>query len=205
MKYIIDNINNYSNDEYKDFYQNIKKYKKIKIKKLISINKQKQAILGENLLIKGLKKIYNLDYAQIKILRNKNGKQYIKNKKIYYNISHSNDYVICVFANNKIGVDIEKIKNTNFKNLHQFATENEINYLLKNNDNIDKNIFQLYTLKEAYFKMKGSNLNNIKDVEFLLMHNQFKCSDNQVLIKIIPKITDYTISICQKKSSYLSR
>ena len=173
MKYIIDNINNYSNDEYKDFYQNIKKYKKIKIKKLISINKQKQAILGENLLIKGLKKIYNLDYAQIKILRNKNGKQYIKNKKIYYNISHSNDYVICVFANNKIGVDIEKIKNTNFKNLHQFATENEINYLLKNNDNIDKNIFQLYTLKEAYFKMKGSNLNNIKELLNLKSNDGF--------------------------------
>ena len=83
-------------------------------------NKQ-QTILWEILLIKRLKKFYNIDYQNIDITYNKNGKPYILNSNIYYNISHSNDYVVCIFWNKERGIDIEKI--------------------IKPNDNIIKNIF----------------------------------------------------------------
>ena len=58
-------------------------------------------------------------------------------------------------------------------------------------------MIKLYTLKEAYIKMKGLNLNQLKDMEFIIT-NKVTCKDNDVNIKII-KDNDYIISIIEKK------
>ena len=38
-----------------------------------------------------------------------NGKPYLKNGGMYFNISHSGDYVVLATADSEVGVDIEKI------------------------------------------------------------------------------------------------
>ena len=48
--------------------------------------------------------------------------------KIYYNISYSYDYVICIISNKEIGIDIEKIRKTNINTKKIFATKIEQNY-----------------------------------------------------------------------------
>jgi len=195
MKLLIENIKKYNKINYIFFLFQIKKEKKIKIKKLLKKEDKQRSILGEKLLIEGLK-YYNINYKKNNITTNEYGKPYING--IYYNISHKNDYVICALDKNEIGIDIEKIRKININNINQYTTENEKKYILENNNYIYERAFEIYTLKEAYFKMKGTNLNNIKNIEFTIKNNKIKCSDKTVNLKLIKYIENYVIAICIK-------
>jgi len=124
MKLLIENIKKYNKINYIFFLFQIKKEKKIKIKKLLKKEDKQRSILGEKLLIEGLK-YYNINYKKNNITTNEYGKPYING--IYYNISHKNDYVICALDKNEIGIDIEKIRKININNINQYTTENEKN------------------------------------------------------------------------------
>ena len=131
---------------------------RIKIDKLIGIRK-KQYILSRILLRNILKDKYSINYNDILIKYNKYGKPYIDN--IYFNISHSHDYVIVVTSDKNIGIDIEKIRDINQTTMKVFCTDNEIQYIT-NNQNKKLAYWKIYTLKEASFKMLGTDLSNMK-------------------------------------------
>ena len=199
VKYCIENINNFSYLD--ENYSTIKQNKKNAIDKIKNLDDKKRAILGEQLLIKGLQKYYNIKYDDVNIRLNKNGKPYISNDKyhhIKFNISHSYDYSICAFSSNEIGVDIEKIRKVDIKTINQFATTSEINYILSSENQVFRRLFTIYTLKESYFKMLGDNLNNIKNIEFTINKNNVSCSDSNTKFKIINTIDDYIISFCER-------
>lgn len=198
MNYLIYNINKFDENKIEKITSDIKPRKLHKINKIKNKKYQKQKIISEYILMKGIKKYFELDYKQLDFKINKNGKPYIKNKKnLYFNISHSNDYCIGAFSNKKIGVDIEKIRKVNINIINKFATENEKKYILKSKNNIIERLFEIYTLKEAYFKMKGKNLDNIKYIEFNITNNKIKCSDKNVKLKIKKNIEGYIISFCE--------
>ena len=199
MKYCIEKINNSSYLD--EDYSTIKQNKKNAIDKIKNLDDKKRAILGEQLLIKGLQKYYNINYDDVNIMLNENGKPYISNDKyhhIKFNISHSYDYSICAFSSNEIGVDIEKIRKVDIKTINQFASTNEINYILSSENQVFRRLFTIYTLKESYFKMLGDNLNNIKNIEFTINKNNVSCSDSNTKFKIINTIDDYIISFCER-------
>jgi len=199
MELLVENINNFKKIHYVLFYLFIKKDKKLKIKKMIIKESKYRSILGEYLLIIGLKKVFNIKYKDIEIKINEFGKPFIKNNNIHYNISHSSDYVICGFNEKSIGVDIEKIKNININDINQFATGLEKKYILENNASIFERAFEIYTLKEAYIKMRGTNLFDIKNIEFVIDGENIICNDENVNLKLIKDIENYIIAICMEK------
>lgn len=145
-------------------------------------------------LLAELLETYGIDYKKINIKLNKYNKPYIDNFDIYFNMSHSKDLCVCAVSRKEIGIDIEKIRKVNLKTIHHFATEEEIMYILKNEKKIFYRLFEIFTLKEAYFKMLGTDLKDIKKVNFI--------SNNQISlpgfnIKTI-KNKDYIISIIEK-------
>ncbi len=195
MKYIYINIQKIKNKTLNTFYENLNIVYKTKINKILTPQKRKQSIAGLMLLNILLNSEYNLNLNDLKINYNKCDKPYIKDKNIFFNISHSFDYVICAISDKEIGVDIEKIRNTNIKNIKWFATPKEQEFIMKSK-NINLNLFKLYTLKEAYFKMKGTNLNNLLNVEFDLKNDK---SDTKSFVHHTKKINDYIFSIIEKK------
>lgn len=198
MKYKIKRINDYNEEYINLFYNNIYKYKKNKIDKKINKNDKKASIIAEIILMELLKENYNIDYKNLNFKINKYGKPYIKNKQIYFNISHSKEFVAVALSKNKIGIDIEKIRKTNIKTINKFASKSEIEYILKNNKNIEKKLFKIYTLKEAYFKMKGTTLKKIKQIQFTISGKKIYCKNKKIKIKqIITK--DYIFSIIEEK------
>lgn len=199
MKLLIENIQDYDETKYQLFYSKIKSYKKKRIDKIINKQAKYRSILGEYLLIKGLDLYYSIDYDDTTIHVNKFGKPFIERLNVYYNISHSYNYVICGFNNKQIGIDIEKIRNINIKDIDQFATSSEKKYILKRKKRIYQRAFEIYTLKEAYFKMKGENLNNIKNIEFHINCKYITCNDKTVKLKLNKKVKNYIIAICIKK------
>ncbi len=154
MKYIIKHINNYLVDDLYKFYDTHKSL----LPNLTKLKKEEDklsSILGRLLLLK------LLEDKNISIIYNKNGKPYIKNNPIYFNISHKDGYVAVVVSNKKCGIDIETYHKINLSSLKIFATKEEQNYIL---DNIENNFYEIYTLKEATLKMYGKKLSDIKNI-----------------------------------------
>lgn len=195
MKYKIESINNYNDELFQKLYNKIRKEKKDEIDKYITKESKERSILGEKLLMDLLGEN---DYKLLRIERNKNGKPYIKNKKTYYNISHSNNYVTAVVSNNQIGIDIEKVRKISLKVIDKFASKNEKQYIYSKENGVEKRLFEIYTLKEAYIKMKGLALKNIKTVEFKIEKEKITCSDQKTKSILIYDIPDYIVAICEK-------
>lgn len=184
MFYIYDNINNYTDNDYQEMYNNLNQFNKDKIDKLVNTNDKKLSILSKHLLKSILSQKYNLDYNNI--YYNDNGKPFIKG--IYFNISHSNEYVVLAFSNNKIGIDIEKIRKVDLSIMNAFCTNKEKDYIL-NSKNKYKSLFEIFCLKESYIKMLGTNLFNIKEI---------KLNNNNLNITTIYDIPDYIIVITEE-------
>ncbi len=196
MKYLVKSINNFQADEINDFYYKIPEIKRNKIKKLKNNIARTRSIIGE-LLLSELIHEEGLNYSDIDYYINEYGKPYFKNNDLYFNISHSFEYVISIISDKEVGIDIEKIRNTSIKTINQFATENEKMYILSTNTNVEERLFKIYTLKEAYFKMFGINLNEALQVEFRIENDKVYCSDNKVNVGFINDIDGYIIAYCK--------
>lgn len=179
MKIKVEDIKNI--DKYNK-KRNIKPEKRNKIKNKIT-KEQQLSLLGELLLIKSLDEYFNINYDDINIIYSKNGKPYIENKKLYYNISHTNQKVIVVLEEEEIGIDILENNKDQKKVQNLFSKEEQ--ELLRTGK---INTIELFCLKEAQIKCNGSSILHFKkttlspDYKYILIRGK-----------------DYTIAICKKK------
>ena len=194
MYYIYDNINNYTSDEYSTFYNKLNNKDKNKVNLLIKDSDKNATILSRVLLDK-LLKYYNISYCDIEFKYNKYGKPYIDG--IYFSISHSYDFVCCAVSDKNIGIDIEKIRNVDINTINFFCTDKEISYI-KNSSDKYKSLFTLYCLKEAYCKMIGTGIRDIKNVEFFVNDSNISCNKDNVIIKLDYSINNYIIATVEK-------
>lgn len=197
MHIIYDNINNYSTNNFKNFYSILSESEKEKFNKLIKDNDKKLLLLSRYLLKQLIEQNTNFIYDNTSIKYNENGKPMIEN--ISYNISHSNEYCAVAVSNNQIGIDIEKIRTIDLKIMDIFCTESEKKYII-NSDNPYKSFFEIYCLKEAYFKMLGTNLKNLKDIEFSFGSTISSNSKQNITITLNYDITNYIIAIIENNN-----
>lgn len=109
----------------------------------------------------------DLDEKCIIFQQTKEGKPYLYNYPLYYNISHTKGGVLCAVFDDSIGIDIEKVlpAPTNIMKMCYSQEEiNEVNNL--HGEELDKLFYYIWTRKEAYCKWKGvgitQDLKNIK-------------------------------------------
>lgn len=175
MNYIIDNINNYSEEEYQAIYNEIPKIIQEKIDHKALIKNKKQTILGYYLLNKLLKSSYDL-YKIPEIIFNENGKPLFKEINIYFNISHSEELVACAISSKNIGIDIEKIQSKKTSLINYICNEEELKQI-ETSLNKEQEFIEIWTKKESYIKFKGSSVtNNLKNVLNDVNENFFKIS-----------------------------
>lgn len=82
--------------------------------------------------------------------------------------------------------------------INQFCTKKEKEYILLNNQCTNERIFEIYCLKEAYFKMLGNNLNNIKDVEFEIKNDVVISNIKKVNFYLKKDIENYILAVCER-------
>lgn len=186
MKYLIKRINEFSTDDIKEFVNKIPLVKLERISKMNEIS-FKQSVVGEILLSKLLEEEH-IDYTKIKVRYNENGKPYISNYQMYYNIAHDNDYVICAInTSGPIGVDILRMDDISKNVAKAFCSKEELAYI-KNK----YQFYQVFTLKEAYLKLFGKKINDIKFLNII--------QDNKIKLNVINKSlvvdNNYIVSIC---------
>ena len=97
--------------------------------------------------LKEILKEYHIDYD---IFYNEYGKPYIKNNPIYFNISHSGDYIVIIISDRECGIDIEKIRDINNNIIDKVCLDKEKELIIDS-----KSFTLMWTKKEAYSKYKG--------------------------------------------------
>lgn len=118
----------------------------LKDRKFSSTEKEKQHCYGRFLLNKVAKEIYNIENTELEII---NKKPRFKHSDMNFSISHSENIILIAFDSNPVGIDIEIMKERNFKEL--FA---RYNY---KGANISKELFyRFWTEYEAGIKLQGT-------------------------------------------------
>ncbi len=120
--------------------------------------RDRQLSLGaELLLIHGLERI-GMDLSEMSYYYGDHGKPYLKGgQDIYFNLSHSEEMVICAISSREIGCDIEKISAVNLNIAKRFFHSSEYERIVDQETEGSKRdmFFRLWTLKESFIKMTG--------------------------------------------------
>jgi len=107
------------------------------------------------------------------------GKPFLANEsKFHFNISHTENYVACVIADEPVGIDIENITSINLKIAKRCFTPEEVDYVT--GTKFLYRFFEVWTKKESRLKMEGKGLSkplssfSVFDLAELDLFNYFK-------------------------------
>ncbi len=138
--------------EYKPIYPE-SRWKEILNCKSEKVKKQKYAVW--QLLKWVIEKQYNLTFEDIVFSKSPNGKWLAD--KIFFSLSHTNDFVAVCVDNQPIGLDIEVLDEfTMTKSLFRYTTTDKEKTKYKSPSAVD--IATLWTKKEAIFKYLNKDL-----------------------------------------------
>ncbi len=107
-----------------------------------------------------LLKTFGIEQEDILFETNEYGKPKLKKQEnIFFNFSHSGDWVVCAIGDKPLGVDVEQIKGKDLEIAKRFYTEYEYEDLLRQKEEKRPECFIKYwTLKESYTKAEGKGL-----------------------------------------------
>lgn len=89
------------------------------------------------------------------------GKPYLRDIPLFFNLSHSGDYVLCALSRREIGADIQRLEKCDTKRLaERFFHERERECLrrIPGERERERYFYRLWTAKEAYGKMTGEGI-----------------------------------------------
>lgn len=195
MKIYCVNIKNIENHQFIDWFEQMSDKRKNAVNRMVIEQKRKLRIAADALCRRAISDYCGIAPEDIVFEHGKKGKPYAKGLPVYFNISHSGDYAVCAVSDCEIGIDIEKIKPVNMRTAEKFATDGEKEYIYS----CKNGFFEIWTLKEAYFKCIGTGLGKeIKNVCFEVSQNGIVCSESgyECLFYEIDK--NYICSVCKK-------
>ncbi|MCL2367029.1 MAG: 4'-phosphopantetheinyl transferase superfamily protein [Oscillospiraceae bacterium] len=196
-----------SRDTYNKLLQMISKENREKCRRFRFKEDSLRTLYGELMLRYVLWRQFSLENEAVEILKGDEGKPYLKDCPIHFNISHAADFVVCAVSEQAIGVDIEQIKETDLSLAKRFFCQCEYEDLIAQHadDRLDY-FFSLWTLKESYMKWLGSGMAIPLDSFF------FKITDEGISVvdenrEIRPffkqfSVDDYKISLCSMIDSF---
>lgn len=133
----------------------------------------------------------------IKLKKNQHGKPFLQSQELYFNNSHSGDWVLCGISDRDLGVDIEIIKEIDLNIAKRFFHKLEYKELLKKSEKEKMNFFfDLWTLKESYIKADGRGLAVGLD-SFRVIFEQ-EC----IRAEYLKKLTDYYLKVFNFERDY---
>lgn len=144
---------------YKKCYDSLSDYRKEKIDKCRFLEDKKRAMGAGLLLNKGLEE-YGLREMEVRIAQGEHGKPSLLDYPgIHFNLSHSGDMVLAVFAKTEVGCDIEQIRPANLNLAKRFFCPYEYSYIASLESEEQNQAFcRIWTLKESFLKITGMGI-----------------------------------------------
>lgn len=138
-----------------DFYKRVYRCEKAILPERLHQSAKNHSLLSRVLLGYILKVHYGIE--KFSLIYGKNGKPYLRGESVFFNISHSGDYIICSMGESEVGCDVQTIGKYNPRIAERFFTENE-RIFLENSHNQPSDFTRLWTLKESVLKKTGEGI-----------------------------------------------
>ncbi|MEZ5082177.1 MAG: 4'-phosphopantetheinyl transferase superfamily protein [Bacteroidales bacterium] len=176
-----------------------------------NINDKKRSLLGEVLCRKCLGEKLSIPSCDIEIKKTENGTPYLQeiHPDIFFNLSHSGDWVVAALSEREIGLDVEKIKKPSYRIAERYFSTSELDALNSLKDQDKANYFyDLWTLKESYLKLLGKGLTkSLGSFSISGQHGNFQLiNDNSghrnVYFRQYNIDPDYKFSVCSEDNKF---
>lgn len=155
-------------------------------------------LVGEVMVERAILEGWGLGRSAYVIARTKGGKPYVEGRRdIFFNVSHSGDYVVCVVSDWEVGVDIERRRKAPLDVARRYFHPGELSSLERLAES-ERNVrfFDYWSVKESFLKYVGTGLThplNSFRVEFL---------DNDVKIFEEDALLPVNVSACPVDEAY---
>ncbi len=195
MKIYSVDLNTVSEFELSQWFDAMSESRKEEVMRLKNDAKRKSKIAADRISRIAISEFCNVSPAEIRFSKNEFGKPFAVGLDVFFSISHSGDLVYCAVSDREIGIDIEKNREIRLDAAKRFACESELEYI----GGSTERFFEIWTLKEAYFKCIGTGLGaDIRSVSFKKTDGSYECSENGFLLTKLGLPDGYTGFICEK-------
>lgn len=187
-------ISRLTEEEYNYWFSLMDAKKQHKVLQYVNLATRKRTVVGEMLAREMIAEYCGIDQENILISVDERGKPFTENAHINFNISHSDDMVVCCISDKPVGIDVERVKPINPNIMKKLCTDSDMRYIL-NSENTDipkllskdqqYRLYEIWTAKEAYFKCLGTGITNLKSISFSELINKRK----------LYNIEDYIVTI----------
>lgn len=185
MIYFFDDYENFSAENFLEF---LPKSRQEKFNRLKRKNDRDNCAAAYLLLRFALKEN---EIENFEIVIGENGKPFLKDGEMFFNISHCAEGVAVVLDTALVGIDVQELGDFNEKVTKRFFDESE-NKKINASPNMAKAFTRIWTLKESAIKCEGKSLANLGEFSFgdyekffEKYEKKFSClSEKNVLISI---------------------
>lgn len=153
-------ITDFTQADYTDMYSLLE----CDIKDKIDVKKErqrKQSLAGYILFYQAVGELFPEN--RFKITFNENGKPLCDG--CFFNISHSGDCVVCVVADEPVGVDVQQVNTIKKRSNYKFLNKKEVDYVNQCDELVSKRYIEIFTKKEAALKMLGLSIANAASID----------------------------------------
>ena len=132
--------------------------KQDRIKGFLFWHDRQRSLFADLLLRTMLIRSSGLRNQDIRFAELPNGKPVLLNDPaVHFNISHSGDWMACIVDDGAVGIDVEKVSDTDLSLSDRFFSRCEHEEIRKAENPVQK-FFEYWTLKESYIKFTGTGL-----------------------------------------------
>ncbi|MBE7150862.1 4'-phosphopantetheinyl transferase superfamily protein [Bacillus mycoides] len=188
---------------FKTLIRLVSEEKQKKIMRFHRVEDAKRTLLADLLARYAISYKTGMKCEEINFKNNKYGKPLLVNiPNVYFNTSHSAQWIVCAISSQPIGIDIEFIEQINCEIAKQFFSEDEYVKLSRESEENKLDYFyQLWTLKESYVKAIGKGLSipldsfsisiDSKEIKLKASNNSTNCYFKQFEID-----DNYKMAVC---------
>ncbi len=190
MIYLFDKMESFSDALLERSLRVVSRERAVKAKQFKDVRDQKLSVLAYLLLAYGLRKEYGI-VEELQFAYGKNGKPYLRDyPEIFFNVSHCLRGVVCVVANEEVGIDIEEVVDYDQDTAAYVCSENEERQI-RRAQNSALEFCKLWTRKESVLKYTGQGL--VDDLKTLLPQ------ENVAVTSRVAPDGSYVLSLCERR------
>lgn len=163
------NIRDIPHEKYEKYFLLMSDEKQQRVERFRFDDGKKRTVFGEMLARRMICDRCNIREEKIVFKTGRNGKPYTKSADICFNISHSDELVLCAVNDTPVGADIEKIRDINSSVIKYTCNKDELDYVYESSISKEetlKRFFEIWTFKEACFKFKGTGIDDFQSLDF---------------------------------------
>jgi 4'-phosphopantetheinyl transferase len=187
---------------YYQFLKYVSNERKEKILRFNRFENSLRSLLGSMLIRYSIVRRLGVKNKDIEIYTDEYGKPFINVDNVYFNVSHSNEYVICAIGRNQVGIDIEFIKERDYDIVKYYFSEKEYSLFKKVKKEKQLNyLYKMWTYKESYIKILGKGFRiklNSFIIDMIDNNNAKILGNNKYSLKQLNVDTKYSAAICSE-------